>query len=58
MTFYRGSDQNNPQEEEMINAKWLSKEALGIAEKEEKQKVKEKKIYPSECRIASCSRER
>ena len=29
----RGSDQDNPQEKEMEKAKWLSEEALQIAEK-------------------------
>ena len=28
-----GGDQNHPQEKEMQNAKWLSEEALQIAEK-------------------------
>ena len=40
-----GSDQNHPQEKEMQKAKWLSKEALQVAEKrrEEMWKAKEKK---------------
>ena len=39
--------------------KWLSEEALKIAEKEEKQKAKEKgKIFPFECRVPENSKER
>ena len=40
-------------------AKWLSKEALKIAEKRTKAKGKRKgKIYPSECRVPKNSKER
>ena len=38
-----GSDQDHPQEKEIKKAKWLSEEALQTAEKEEKQKAKEKR---------------
>ena len=38
-----GSDQDHPQEKDMQKAKWLSEEALQIAEKEEKLKAKEKR---------------
>ena len=37
-------DQDHPQEKEMQKVKWLL-EALQIAEKEEKRKAKEKRIY-------------
>ena len=43
LTLYRRHDQNHLQEEEMQKAKWLSEEALQIAEKEEKQKAKAKR---------------
>ena len=40
-------------------AKWLSEEALQIAERRRKEKAKEKrKIYPSECRVPKNSKER
>ena len=35
-----GGDQNHPQEEEMQKAKWLSEEALQIAEKRREAKGK------------------
>ena len=35
-----GGDQDHPQEKEMQKGKWLSEEALQIAEKEEKLKNK------------------
>ena len=41
-----GSDQNNPQEKEMQKGKWLSEEALQIAEKRREAKGKgEKERY-------------
>jgi len=41
-----GSDQDHPQEKEMQKAKWLSEEALQIAEKRREAKSKgEKEIY-------------
>ena len=41
-----GSDQDHPQEEEMRKAKWLSEEALQIAEKRKEAKDKgEKERY-------------
>ena len=39
-------------------AKWLSEEALQIAEKRKEAKGKEEKIYPSECRVPKNSKER
>ena len=38
-----GSDQDHPQEKEMQKAKWLSEEALQIAEKRKDTKAKEKR---------------
>ena len=42
-TYTRGSDQNPPQKKKCKKAKWLSEEALQIAEKEEKRKAKEQR---------------
>ena len=40
-------------------AKWLSEEALQIAEKEEERKAEEMgKIHPNECRVPDNSKER
>ena len=39
-------------------AKWLSEEALQIAEKRRDAKDKGEKIYPSECRVPKNSKER
>ena len=45
-------DQNHPKEKEMQEAKWLSEEALQIAEERREAKEKgERKIYPTECRV-------
>ena len=41
--MYRRQDQDHPQEKEMQKAKWLSEEALQIAEKRRKAKSKGKK---------------
>ena len=53
-----GGDKNHPQEKEMQQAKWLSEEALQIAEKRSKRQGRKGKIYPSECRIPRNSKER
>ena len=42
-TSYRRQDQDHPQEKKFKNAKWLSEEALQIAEKRRKAKGKEKR---------------
>ena len=48
-----------PKEKKCKKAKWLSEEALRIAEKEEKLKARRKgEIYPFECRIPKNSKER
>ena len=48
-----------PREKKCKKAKWLSEEALQIAEKRREVKVKgEGKIYPTECRITENSKER
>ena len=48
-----------PKEKKCKKAKWLSKEALQIAEKRSEAKDKEKgNIYPSECKVPKNSKER
>ena len=52
-------DQDHPQEKKCKKAKWLSEEALQIAEKRKETKAKrEGKIYPSEYRVPKNSKER
>ena len=48
-----------PKKNKCKKAKWLSEEALQIAEKRKEVKAKEKgKIYLSECRVPKNSKER
>ena len=49
-----------PEKKKCKKAKWLSEEALQIADKrrEAKGKGKKRKIYPSECRVPKNSKER
>ena len=48
-----------PKKKKRKKAKWLSEEALQIAEKGREAKGKgEKEIYPSECRVPKNSKER
>ena len=48
-----------PKEKQYKKAKWLSEEALQIAEKREKLKARRKgKIYLFECRVPKNSKER
>ena len=48
-----------PEKKKCKKAKWLSEEALQIAEKKREAKGKgDKKIYPSECRVPKNSKER
>ena len=50
---------NIPKKKKYKKAKWLSEEALQIAEERREAKAKEKgKIYPSECRVPKNSKER
>ena len=42
-----GGNQNHPQEKEMQETKWLSEEALQIAEKRREAKGKEEKDIPN-----------
>ena len=48
-----------PKEKKCKKAKWVSEEALRIAEKEEKLKARRKgELYTTECRIPKNSKER
>ena len=47
-----------PKKKKCKKAKWLSEEALEIAEKRRKAKGKGEKIYPFECRVPKKSKER
>ena len=60
VTLYRRQNQNHPQEKKKCKkAKWLSEEALQIAEKRRDVRGKgEKEIHPSECRVPENSKER
>ena len=48
----------NPRKKKCPKAKWLSEEALQIAEKRREAKRRKGKLYPSECRIPKNSKER
>ena len=53
--------QTVPKKKKCKEAKWLSEEALQIAEKKEKLRQRQRrkgKIYPSECRVSKNSKER
>ena len=47
-----------PTEKKCKKVKWLSEEALQIAEERREVKGKGEKIYPSECRVPKNSKER
>ena len=47
-----------PKKKKHKKAKWLSEEALQIAEKREAKGKGEKERYPSECRVPENSKER
>ena len=47
-----------PKKKKCKKAKWLSEEALQIAEKRREAKRRKGKLYPSECRIPKNSKER
>ena len=47
-----------PKKKKCKNAKWLSEEALQIAEKRREAKGKGEKICPFECRVPKNSKER
>ena len=47
-----------PKKQKCKKAKWLSEEALQIAEKRREVKNKGEKLYPFECRVPKNSKER
>ena len=47
-----------PKKNDCKKAKWLSEEALQIAEKRSEKQRRKGKIYPSECRVPKNSKER
>ena len=47
-----------PQKKKCKKAKWLSEEALPIAEKPRERQRRRGKIYPSECRVPKNSKKR
>ena len=55
-----GTDKDHPKKKKWRKAKWLSDEALQIAEKkrEAKGKGKQEKIYPFKCRAPKNNKER
>ena len=46
-----------PKKEKCKKAKWLSEEALQIAEKRSERQRRKGKIYPTECRVPDNSKE-
>ena len=48
----------HPKKKKCKRAKWLSEEAIQIAEKRSERKRRKGKIHPSECRGPKNSRER
>ena len=47
-----------PKKKKRKKAKWLSEEALRIAEKRRERQRRKENIYPSECRVPKNSKER
>ena len=47
-----------PKKKKCKKAKWLSEEALQIAEKRNKKQRRKENIYASECRVPEDSKER
>ena len=60
LTLYRRWPPEPPPKKKCKKAKWLSEEALEIAEKKKRSERKRKKgkIYPTECRVPECSKDR
>ena len=48
----------NPKKKKCKKAKWLSEEALQIAEKRSERQRRKGKIYPFECRVPKNNKER
>ena len=59
MTLYRRQrSRPSPREKKCRKAKWLSEEALQIAENREVKSKGEKERYPFECRVPKNSKKR
>ena len=61
MTLYRRQRSRQFPRKEMQKckkAKWLSEEALQIAEKRSGRQKRKEKIYPSDCRVPKNSKDR
>ena len=60
MIFYRRQGSRPSPRKRNAKAKWLSEEALQIAEKRREAKAQRRKgkMYPSECRVPKNSKER
>ena len=59
VTLYRRQEPRpSPRKKKCKKAKWLSEETLQIAVKRREVKSKREKIYASECRVPSNSKER
>ena len=56
--YRRQSSKPSPRKKKCKTAKWLSEEALKIAEKRSKMQRRKGKIYPSACRVPKNSKER
>ena len=57
-TYTRGSDQNPPQKKKCKKAKWLSEEALQIAENRSERQRRKDKIYSNEGKVSENNKER
>ena len=53
-----GSDQNHPKKKNCKKRKWLSEEALQIAEERSEKQRRKGKIYPTECRVPENSKDK
>ena len=58
MTLYRRQGSRPSPRKKCKKAKWLSEEALQIAEKRGEAKGKGEKTYPFKCRVPNNSKER
>ena len=57
-TVWEAGIKNIPKKKKSKKAKWLSEEALQIADKRNKRQRRKEKIYRPECRVPKNSKER
>ena len=57
-TVHEAVTKTIPKEKKCSKAKWVSEEALQIAEKRSERQGRYPKIYPTECTVAENSKER